>query len=119
MGFMRRLKEWRSQYIIDQVHGVDLPEFKDQESKRYRITFRGRVQNVGFRYEVYQMAKRLGLTGYCKNLDNGDVLSELQGPQDRIDFLISFMESLKRIVIDEKIIEVIDLDPKETNFQII
>lgn len=118
MGFMTRLKEWRKQYVIDQVQAIDLPEFKDQEAKRYRIIFRGRVQNVGFRYEVNHLAKRLDLTGYCKNLDNGDVLAELQGPQDRIDFLISFMESLKRIVIDEKIMEPMAVDPREKSFLI-
>ena len=31
----------------------------------------GRVQGVGFRYTTQYEAKRLGLTGYAKNLDDG------------------------------------------------
>lgn len=30
----------------------------------------GRVQGVGFRYTTQYEAKRLGLTGYAKNLDD-------------------------------------------------
>ena len=33
----------------------------------------GRVQGVGFRYTTQYEAKRLGLTGYAKNLDDGSV----------------------------------------------
>ena len=66
--------------------------------------------------ETYELAKRLDLTGFCRNLENGDVLAELQGPEDRIHFLISFMESLKRIRIEHKEISVLDTDPDETEF---
>ena len=38
-------------------------------------------------------------------MDNGDVLAEIQGYEDRIQFLVSFMESLKRIKITDKKIE--------------
>ena len=64
-----------------------------------RFVFSGRVQKVGFRLEVSELAKRLGLTGFCENLDSGDVLAELQGPRNRIAFLVDFMHSLKRIKI--------------------
>ncbi len=40
-------------------------------SKRYFI--RGRVQGVGFRYFVQQVANDLGITGYTRNLDDGRV----------------------------------------------
>ena len=33
----------------------------------------GRVQGVGFRYTTQYEAKKLGLTGYAKNLDDGSV----------------------------------------------
>ncbi len=33
----------------------------------------GRVQGVGFRYTTQHEAKRLGLTGYAKNMDDGSV----------------------------------------------
>jgi acylphosphatase len=34
---------------------------------------RGHVQGVGYRYFAHQSASALGLTGYARNLDNGDV----------------------------------------------
>jgi len=56
-------------------------------ARLYRV--RGRVQGVGFRYFVEQSATQLGLTGWVRNLDDGDVevyaagtgeqLSELAG----------------------------------------
>lgn len=110
-------KRFRNQYVIDQVQRVRLPEFLPDDVCRYRITFSGRVQKVGFRLEVQELAKRLELTGFCENLPNGDVLAELQGPENKIRFLISFMESLIRIKIQKKTIEEISLRPEETGFE--
>lgn len=41
--------------------------------KYYEIILSGRVQGVGFRYYTYRLAQKLGITGYVKNLNNGDV----------------------------------------------
>ena len=38
-----------------------------------RLTIRGRVQGVGFRYFVERSAARLGLGGYVKNRADGSV----------------------------------------------
>jgi acylphosphatase len=38
-----------------------------------RYVVRGRVQGVGFRYFVEHVAAELGLTGYTRNLDDGQV----------------------------------------------
>ena len=40
-------------------------------AKQYIV--RGRVQGVGFRYFVQKTANELGLRGYVRNLDSGDV----------------------------------------------
>ena len=50
------------------------------------------------------------------NLENGDVLAEFQGTEERIDFLVAFMESLKRIKIRNKQVEELELIPGEKNF---
>ena len=116
MSLKDAFKKIRDDYVIRQARSVELPEFVSGTTRRYRVKFSGRVQKVGFRLEVCELAQRLGLTGWCRNLENGDVLAEFQGATERIDFLISFMESLKRIKIREKSMEEIELISGETGF---
>ena len=40
---------------------------------RARFLVSGRVQGVGFRWNVRQSASSLGLTGWVRNVSNGDV----------------------------------------------
>ena len=93
------LKNFRRNYVIKQVEKINLPEFCKDETVRMGITFSGRVQKVGFRLEVEQLAKRLNLTGNIKNLENGDVKLEIQGEKNKILFLVDFMNNLIRIKI--------------------
>ena len=116
MSLKSSLKKIRDDYVTNQVNRVKLPDFSPDRQCRLRAVFSGRVQKVGFRQEVQGLALRLGLTGFCKNLDNGDVLAELQGPENKIQFLISFMESLKRIKIRQKTVEEIPLVSGESGF---
>jgi len=57
--------------------------------ERRHILAEGRVQGVGFRYFVRTKAIQYGLSGYVKNLDNGMVEMEVQGPTEKIEKLIS------------------------------
>lgn len=106
----------RDQYVINQVKRIKLPAFASDSVCRYSVRFSGRVQKVGFRLEVCELAKRLDLTGYCRNLENGDVLAELQGPENKIRFLLTFMGSLKRIKITNRVMEELPVIPKEIGF---
>lgn len=109
-------RKFRDQLVIDQVQRAKIPPFPPDRICRYRVIFSGRVQKVGFRLEVSELAKRLGLTGFCENLPGGNVLAEFQGPENQIRFLISFMESLKRIRITNKTIEELALRDGESGF---
>jgi acylphosphatase len=51
----------------------------------YRV--RGRVQGVGFRNFVQRNALQIGVEGYARNLDNGDVEVLAQGPAQALDQL--------------------------------
>jgi len=117
MSLKSKLLEKRDQYVIDQVRTARLPQFQSFEVRRYRLIFAGRVQNVGFRLEVSEMAKRLGLTGFCENREDGSVLVEVQGQFDKIKFLVAFMKSLKRVVIKHVAIKRLPLDFTEIGFE--
>ena len=106
----------RDNYVMNQVQKAEIPVFGPSDIIRYRVTFSGRVQKVGFRMEVMELAKRLDLTGFCQNLENGDVLAEIQGQENRIQYLIEFMESLKRIKIKDKVIEQLSIIENEVDF---
>lgn len=49
-----------------------------------RFVVSGHVQGVGFRYATCFEAQRLGLTGWVRNLSNGDVEALACGDGDRI-----------------------------------
>lgn len=106
----------RDRYVYNQVMKIHLPDFAGNAPVRYRMLFKGRVQKVGFRYETELLAARLDLTGFCMNLDNGDVVCELQGLRSKIEFYIQFMQSLKRIHVDEVNIHELPVKPDETEF---
>ncbi len=55
------------------------------------IVVSGMVQGVGYRYFVYRLAKRMNLTGWVKNLPNGEVEIEVEGQKGIIE---SFMKEL-------------------------
>ena len=116
LGIVDALKRARDRYVIRQAERAVLPEFEADAVIRRRVIFRGRVQKVGFRLEVLELAGRLELTGFCRNLENGDVLAELQGEANRIDWLVAFMERLKRVRIREKTVDELAVDPTETEF---
>lgn len=56
-----------------------------QQAKRWLV--RGTVQGVGFRYFVLRNASPLGLRGWTRNLDNGDVEVYAVGPESKLQEL--------------------------------
>ena len=60
---------------------------------RYNIVVKGKVQGVGFRYFVQSIANTMKLSGWVKNLDNGDV--QLQVQQEYF-FLEELLNKLKK-----------------------
>lgn len=87
--------------------------------KRIKITVKGFVQGVGFRYFAYRKAKEYGLTGYVKNLFNGDVESEAQGDSGLVnDFLNDLKKGPSGSYVKSVIFEDIPLQPDETDFKI-
>ena len=58
--------------------------------KRIIIHVYGLVQGVFFRYTTRKIARNLGLTGIVKNLPDGSVYIEAEGPEDKLNDLLRF-----------------------------
>ncbi len=58
------------------------------DAKRINAIVSGRVQGVGFRYFVLRVAGKLGVTGWVRNLGDGDVQVMAQGPPQVLEQLL-------------------------------
>jgi acylphosphatase len=62
--------------------------------KRVHVVFSGRVQGVGFRYSVCRIAAEYKVTGFVRNLLDGDVELIAEGEQQELfDFLHAIRNS--------------------------
>jgi len=52
---------------------------------RARVIIRGFVQGVFFRASTRDVAKRLGLTGWVKNLSDGSVEAVFEGEREKVE----------------------------------
>jgi acylphosphatase len=57
---------------------------------RARILISGLVQGVFFRREITDLARRLGVAGWVRNLPDGRVEAVAEGARSRLDELIRF-----------------------------
>ena len=58
--------------------------------KRIIIHVYGLVQGVFFRYTTRKVARKLDLAGYVKNMPNGSVYIEAEGPENKLLELLEF-----------------------------
>ena len=56
------------------------------------VYFSGRVQGVGFRYTVLQLARGYEVTGYVENLLDGRVLLVAEGVESEVTGFVSAIE---------------------------
>ncbi len=86
---------------------------------RLHATFRGKVQGVGFRWFVKESAEAMSLVGWVRNLTDGSVEAEVQGPDGAVDgFLKSVRTGNPYARVDEIVTK--PVAPKdETDFRII
>lgn len=83
---------------------------------RKHIIFSGRVQGVGFRYTACYLARPLGLTGWVKNLWDGDVEMEVQGDEASIARLVEGLHQGRFIRIERMETEMVPVI-KESSFR--
>lgn len=54
---------------------------------RVKISFKGFVQGVGFRFFVRRNAEKLGVAGQVKNMPDGTVEAVFEGPEEAVQKL--------------------------------
>lgn len=89
-----------------------------QRSVRGRIS--GHVQGVGFRWFVLQAARRLELCGSVRNLRDGRVELEAQGPPDAVErLLVAARRGPAGARVDALEVDDVEPDPDRTEFSIL
>ena len=58
--------------------------------KRFEARVSGRVQGVGFRYYAERQARRLGLTGWVRNLPDGAVELIAEGDESALQQMLDW-----------------------------
>ena len=56
--------------------------------KKIHIVIRGKVQGVGFRYWLYQIANEKNVYGWVKNINTNEVEAVFLGEEKKVDEII-------------------------------
>ncbi|GAA4523918.1 acylphosphatase [Brachybacterium paraconglomeratum] len=64
---------------------------EDTARMRRIVRVRGRVQGVGFRMDAASTAQRLGVGGTVRNLLDGTVEADIEGPRDAVESMIEHL----------------------------
>jgi acylphosphatase len=81
--------------------------------------YEGRVQGVGFRFSVKEIAQGYEVAGWVQNLPDGRVQLEGQGEESEIEaFLKAIEDSHLRAHIRRKVVTPIETVPSLKGFQI-
>ena len=83
-----------------------------------RIVFTGQVQGVGFRFTAFNIANRIGLKGYVRNLPDGSVEMIAQGRDHDITGCIDDIKQTYQGSLTEVKTQPLSFNPKYNNFKI-
>lgn len=59
-------------------------------SIRAHVFVKGKVQGVGYRYSTKFNADKLGLFGWVRNLENGDVEAVFEGDENSVNYMVDW-----------------------------
>ena len=87
--------------------------------KRFYLKITGRVQGVGYRCYTEDVAKRMNVTGWVRNMSDGRVEAEVQGDMKILEV---FLLELRKGPILSRVNKIIQFEmvtcPKELLFEI-
>ncbi|MEA5113539.1 MAG: acylphosphatase [Geobacteraceae bacterium] len=75
---------------------------------RARVTVKGLVQGVSYRYHTLQMATSMCVTGWVRNMPNGDVQACFEGDSEDVQALIDWcrigprLASVDRVIVEKE-----------------
>lgn len=72
---------------------------------RRTVHYKGRVQGVGFRYTVNQIARRFPVAGFVRNLPNGQVHIVVEGDQASLDAFLAEIETAMSGNITDRLVD--------------
>ena len=78
-----------------------------------RAVVSGRVQGVGFRFFAERAAKKAGVHGWVRNLDDGRVETVVEGSDDAVE---RYLEELRRGPHGSRVTDVAVEDGPSDNF---
>lgn len=64
---------------------------------RVHVYISGRVQGVAFRYNTRSRARSIGVNGWVRNLPDGRVECEFEGPEESVDAMLNFCREGPRL----------------------
>ena len=105
--------------LLMRQKGAQMAGFDPEKDRiREHIIFRGRVQGVGFRYQAMYAARNFNLTGWVKNMPDGSVEMEVQGPEEAIDYMLLQLQTGRWIRIEHIEKRKLPLVREERGFQV-
>lgn len=89
------------------------------DQKRLQVTVEGRVQGVGYRMFVRDLASRFHLTGWVRNRDDGSVQAVIEGEEEMVNEMVEALYARGSTLIRVDRITVYQENPiGETGFEI-
>lgn len=86
--------------------------------KQVHVFFSGRVQGVGFRFSAVHLAEELGVSGWVKNLDDGQVEVVAESDEEQLQlFLERLRQTFSRYIRDVQA-EWLDAAGRYPDFQV-
>jgi acylphosphatase len=84
---------------------------RDNDLVRIHAYVSGQVQGVGFRWFVERIGMKMNLSGWVRNLTDGRVELEVEGPRPRIE---TFIEEVERGPIASRVDSVVTAEKSVT-----
>jgi acylphosphatase len=91
---------------------------EQMEQTAKHIVFSGEVQGIGFRFTANRLAGRYSVTGFVRNLPDGNVEMLIQGSEQDIRHCIAEIQDSFRGYIRNTKTDSVPPNPSYTNFRV-